>query len=367
MNCGKRQLTQATQKRATTTSELEMKTTWPNSPILSRTILQDPGLDKIGSQGFALENDLPGAYLLQGFGAGIIAGFVYAAVMVEGTRDLDNRLLFTVEFMAFHGFVSTVIAILLRFLARRHTAIKRTPRRVFVSTLIFAVVGIGTANFLGKISLDVLKPLLTFIVGGGLTTGLLVGSNVRPWQLFTFGSIAQGQNKVTRRVSSNDLLVVLCCLPLRLVSILCCAFWILLVISVIRSPRVFIRNEDLGWIALFTIIPILYFGGSAYLTFRSPRKALLMLLCIALSSPVTFLLIVMGNEIAEHRFADYFIQIVIFFGFLLPWVLFLMARWSVYDPTDQISVTPIQRLAVGEEGCLGVQFADWQIWLNESS
>jgi hypothetical protein len=363
MNCGKRRLTQTTQKRATTTSELEMKTTGTNTRILSRTILQDPRIERIGTQGFALESEVPGAYLFQGLAAGLIAGFVYdASVMIQGTRV--PQLLVTVWLMLLNGILSLAVAILLRFLAPRHPAIKRTSSRVSVSILIFAVIGICIANFWGKITLPVVKPLLTFIFGGGLTAGLLIGSNVRPWQFFTFGSISQRQNKVTRRVSSNDPLVVLCCLPLRLISILCLAFWILVVMSSLSSP---IRSKDLIWIALFAAIPTLYFAGTVYLTFRSPRKLLFMLLCIVLSSPVVLLLVEICYEITKYESSDYFIPLVILFGFLLPWVLFLMARWSVYYPTDQISVAPLQRLAVGEEGCLGVQFADWQVWTNESA
>src|SRR5262245_40375198 len=124
MSCAKQPSTQATRNRPKTTLELEMNimtpgfqlesnATWSDRRILSSTMRQPPS-EKI--QGFALENEVPGSYLVQGFAAGIIGGFVYANVMVLGTGE--SPLLLTVKLMLLGGFVSATVAILLRLLAK---------------------------------------------------------------------------------------------------------------------------------------------------------------------------------------------------------------------------------------------------------
>jgi hypothetical protein len=70
------------------------------------------------------------------------------------------------------------------------------------------------------------------------------------------------------------------------------------------------------------------------------------------------------RENAKYNYQENLFLLVIFCCFFLPWVLFLMARLSVYSNTSPNIPNEIPNWAGSEQMCLGARFTDWHTTLN---
>lgn len=322
---------------------------------------------------FQLEQTVPGAFFFQGLAGGILAGFI---LIVAVTLSDDNPhwnwlIFFTPFYMVMVGTIGVLQATLI-WGTHRLTRIQiRVPARVAIT--IFCV---GLITFLIALKQEDVNKM-NFAIGGGvaflafLPVALLVGSNIKPWELFTFGSIATGEN--ANRSGSKSVLATFGTLPLRFMSILALFFWIL----TNACERVQTDVYDVRWgrayafppidisMALILGIPVIYLLFSIYVSFRSPRKLVLLIIGLAINIPLVFIAFYPyvtyfeGNWWSE---AFYMIKRSCIW-FLIAWGLFLAARLSVRlnkfveeDPVNALQ----SELRNQNHHCLGARFLEWQ-------
>jgi hypothetical protein len=309
---------------------------------------------------FQLEKTLPGVFLIQGWFGGAVAGLVYAAALCfwhhpfNFTRAVSMSGYFVI-FGSFLGvFKSTIL-----WVPYRLTRIQVRPAtRVVISS-------IGTGVFALLLALkfgygferpnDTAAWVLSLVLGG-LPTAILVGSSVKPWQLFTFGSIAVGDSQTGRRVGSKNVLATLATLPLRFLSLVGLALLILACAC----------RFDPAQGVIGPAIVFIYLLYSAYLTFKSPHRVLLLVSCIALNLPVglitCYAYIIDPGSYLYTEALPYVCGIGS--AFLLAWAIFLIGRLTV--PTQRmISETDLQEVLKSsgshlDHNCLGSRFIEWQ-------
>jgi len=226
---------------------------------------------------FQLEETYLGAFILQGWFGGVVTGFVYVVAMVcFGRPDLYDALIVLIWFSIF-GSILGVFKSTLMWGAYRLTKIQaRAVTRVVLASLCTALFALATGYFLGHGDTKDVLPWVATLVVGGLPTAILVGSSIKPWELFTFGSIA---TRVGRSGSKN-IPATLATLPLRFISIVGMAAWILYVVCERR------QNNWSSNALLLSLIPLAYLLFSAYLTFRSPEKFVLFVIALLLNMPL---------------------------------------------------------------------------------
>ena len=146
--------------------------------------------------------------------------------------------------------------------------------------------------------------------------------------------------------------LTLATLPLRILSILSLVLWILVLLFVAGNVKWGLNSF------VFFLLPAAYFFFSAYVTFRSPRKVVLLLTGIAANVPVTFI----GSfaySFSGPGFRKPLLGISVICGaFLLAWSIFLMSRLTVRAQVKRLkSFRTIARNA--DHHCLGSRFLDW--------
>jgi len=122
------------------------------------------------------------------------------------------------------------------------------------------------------------------VLVSSLPIGLVVGSSIRPWNLFTFGSTSTSQINGIQTVNSTSIIATVAGLPLRIVSIASIGLWILYTESVWLLPGKLNINNF-----LFGVVPLVYLITSAYFTLRSTRRILLIGVSVLINAPVAFL------------------------------------------------------------------------------
>jgi hypothetical protein len=188
-----------------------------------------------------------------------------------------------------------------------------------------------------------------------LPVALLVGSQVKPWEFFTFGSIATSNGT---RIGSRSVLATLGTLPLRLLSIFASVVWVLTFVC-----ERYIKSTAIGDDKLFTV-PLVYFLVSTYLTFRSPRKLVLLAIGILLNVPTAFLFYTSYQiNFKDELWGEEIPWLVSMSGmFLIAWVLFLVARMCVGLRRRTVPVRPPVVFHPHKESdhhCLGSRFSEW--------
>jgi hypothetical protein len=189
-----------------------------------------------------------------------------------------------------------------------------------------------------------------------LPTALLVGSRVKPWEFLTFGSIANGDGN---RSGSRSVLATVGTLPLRLVSLFALGYWVL-----IHACK---RDTDIDAVDIAVVcgIPAVYLLYSTYVSFRSPRKIVLLVSGLAINVPLAFIAFYTDAVDVEGRWwGEAFLTIRNWSTtFLIAWGLFLAARLSVRAKTVvEVSPLPaVQRDSYNSSHhCLGSRFSEWR-------
>lgn len=314
---------------------------------------------------FQLEETYLGTFLLQGWLGGILTGFVYLVAIYywENGRTASRfeDAIFVFIYLAIVGSAVGVIKSTIMWGIYRLTKVQpRAAVRVVIASVgsaLFAYV-LGIVFTSGRTS--ALISWGVTIVLGGLPTAVLIGSSVKPWELFTFGSIAVGDSRTRGRVGSKSVLAALATLPLRFLSLIGLAVLILVYASKADSMGSFIG------LAIRFCVPFIYLLYSAYVTFKSPHRVLLLVSCIALNVPVGLITYYayrinpgsyLFNEALPYVFG-------IGSAFLMAWAIFLIARLTA--PTQRIiSETGLQKFLHSsgshlDHHCLGSRFMEWQ-------
>jgi hypothetical protein len=305
---------------------------------------------------FQLEKKLPGIFLLQGGFGGIVAGLVYVAAMCFWDEHFNfTDALFVSPYFSILGSVAGVFKSILMWVPYRLTKIQVRPAtRVMITTT-----GTGVLAFLlaYKFGYGLERPndtaawVLT-LLAGGLPTAILVGSRVKPWELFTFGSIAVGDSRTGGRVGSKSVLATLATLPLRFLSLLTLAVWILAGACKFDPTQGFIGP------AIVFFVPFIYLLYSAYVTFKSPHRVLLLVSCIAVNLPMglitCYAYIIKPGSYLFTEALPYVCGIGS--ALLLAWAIFLVARLTA--PTQKM----IREIGGShlDHQCLGSRFMEWQ-------
>jgi len=293
---------------------------------------------------FQLEETYLGAFILQGWFGGLVTGFVYVIVIASfGKPDLYEAIVVLI-YLSIFGSLLGVVKSTIMWGAYRLTKIQtRAVTRVVLTSLCTGLFALAIGLYLGGAKTNELVVWVSIFVVGGLPTAILVGSSIKPWELFTFGSIATRWN----RSGSRNVLATLATLPLRFISLAGMAFWILYVVCEGR------RNSWSSNTLLLSLIPVAYLLFSVYLTFRSPQKIVLFVIALLANIPLGIIVFFRYvNNPAAYWLSDappYTGAICM--AFLTAWIVCLVGRLSVR--IDHVV------LPVGHR-CLGSRFMEWQ-------
>jgi hypothetical protein len=311
---------------------------------------------------FQLEQTVPGAFLLQGLTGGTLVGFTCMLLLEFQTDRIFEHLLIVLYnpvVMIIGATFGFLLAVPL-WVTYRLTGMRiKTPVRVVVS-------GIGLSlpvSFLIYKLDGKFEPRTQAIAAGvsfliSFPTALLVGSRVKAWFLFTFWSIAARRLESKKRVRGAAIFAVGGVLPLRLLSGSALVFWIL------SSARTWPASErDLKQGLIFGLIPIMYLALSVYLTFRSPRKFVLLAIGLAINIPIIYLSFFEAGLYPETYPGDtHYVAILTTTIFLYAWAAFIAIRFAA-DAENSFPTTAVCAPLHGDNApkhhCLGSRFLEW--------
>lgn len=309
------------------------------------------------SKSFQLEQTVPGSFFSQGLAGGSLTGFIFVLLVGLLVDDLSPgwAIPLTPVYMMIGAVLGAIQATLI-WGAYRITGLQiRVLARVVFMTIYYALLS-GFIYYKTGVTADV-----DFAIGVGigwfalLPVALLVGSGVKPWELFTFGSIATSNGT---RIGSRSVLATLGTLPLRVLSIYASVVWILTFVCVR-----YVKSTAIGDDKLFTI-PLVYLLVSTYLTFRSPRKLVLLAIGILLNVPAAYLFYTSYQiNFKDEWWGEEIPWLVNMSGkFLIVWGIFLVARMCVGLRTRTVPVRPPVVFYPHKESghhCLGSRFSEW--------
>ena len=306
---------------------------------------------------FQLEETALGAFLLQGWLGGILAGFVYTvATCVFYRTKFFDAIVVLVSFFIFGSVLGVIKAILMWAPFRLFKIQVRAATRVTITSIATGLFAFAT-GFLSSRDASNWCPWVVTLVLGELPTAILVGSSIKPWKIFTFGSINVGIG----RSESRSVLGTLGTLPLRFLSLLGLAAWVLYVVCEYKNAW--------GWsidFILWLLVPTAYLLFSAYVTFRSPYKLILFITGLAANIPVALTALYAYAIYSHWSRTDSLYVAVIFSAFVIAWVVFLVARLSVGTnnvviPGSILSSPSLPRANRRlDHQCLGSRFMEWQ-------
>ncbi|HET6977525.1 MAG TPA: hypothetical protein VFI24_14440 [Pyrinomonadaceae bacterium] len=310
---------------------------------------------------FQLEKTVPGTFLMQGLLGGALGGFVASVVAALAWKENTFVMALDVAALAIFtgGIIGIIKAALMRGVAWVSGIQYRAITRVAITTILTGV-GIAVAGLQVKFDDGFLQGCLIWSLSVGIPVALLVGSRVKPWELFTFGSVAAGE--VDHRSGSRSILATLGTLPLRFMSIAASALLALYGAHKFTAP--YITNRLLAAI-LFVIVVGFYPLYSAYVTFRSPRKIVLAVIGVIINIPITFYWLFLFRWYLELGSDQDLGQVLAISGsFILAWMIFLTARLAAkLTSAPSLSISSNKSIAVApnlDHQCLGSRFAEWQ-------
>lgn len=308
------------------------------------------------TKSFQLEQTVPGSFFFQGVAGGTLSGFILVLLVGLLVQDLHPgwAIPLTAVYMMM-GAVAGAVKATLIWGAYRITGLHiPVLARVVFMTICTALLS-GFIYYKTGATADV-----DFAIGVGigwfaaLPVALLVGSPVKPWELFTFGSMATSNG----RMGSRSVLATLGTLPLRVLSIYASIVWILTFVC-----ERYIKSTAIGDDRLFTV-PLVYLLVSTYLTFRSPRKLVLLAIGILLNVPAAFLFYTSYQiNFKDELWGEEIPWLVNMSGeFLVVWVIFLVARMCVGLRTRTVPARPpvvFYPHKESDHNCLGSRFSEW--------
>ena len=309
------------------------------------------------NRSFQLEQTIPGTFLLQGWLGGILAGFIYivAICLWEDPTSFTEPLSLMPYMFVFTSVLGVIKATLIWLPYRLKRFQPRAATRVAICSVWTALLAVATWLTYSN-ELTELAAWASTLLLGGLPTAMLIGSRVKPWDLFTFGSI--GGERV------RSVWGTLGTLPLRFLSLIALALWILLfaIIFDLEQWQIIVRE------GVVFIVPAAYLLFSTWVTFRSPDKAVLFVVGCSLNVLLTVLGIFAYVRHTERVLLTQFFLLVsvICASFVICWTLFLIARLcvrtggliSILSTHSLPRVVP--RVEQPDHHCLGSRFMEWQ-------
>jgi hypothetical protein len=303
---------------------------------------------------FQLEETIPGTFLAQGWLGGILTGFVYmVAYCLSKPTEVTEILLVSAWFLVLGTIVGVFKSILMwmpyRVFQFQVRAVTRVALASSLTVLLAFVLARVDRHFEES---NLIRWLLTWLMAG-LPTAILIGSSVKPWNLFTFGTLA-GERR-------RNALGTLGTLPLRFLSLLTLAAACLYAASKLSS-----QIPSLEFILTFCIV-VAYLLFTAYVTFRSPKKVILDIAGVVANIPVVlvgwFAFVYHHNRYSTEQTALYICTLCTLF--VTAWAVFLAARLTVPSNTEEFSLstlsnTPPTQIEQRDHDCLGSRFVEWQ-------
>jgi len=309
---------------------------------------------KTTNRPFQLEETVPGTFLLQGFAGGALGGFTYVvtSVLWAGHPRLST-VIFLTPFFMIAGVILGVFKASIMWGFYRLTGIRMG---VLARVAVASIGAFALATFFNfYFESNDFANWLIITLAPAVPTAVFVGSSIKPWELFTFGSIAVDGE----RVGSKSVLATLGTLPLRFVNLIVLAVLILRYSCGTPNWEPFASPEINREIFAY---PLIYIAVSAYLTFRSPRKVILPALGLLLNLYGFYAFVLFFSHTRTHWTKGWMVS-AIFITFFIAWVVFLVARLAA--PTNQaepLTILPAAptRPNVEEHQCLGTRFLEWQ-------
>jgi len=310
---------------------------------------------RTANRSFQLEETVPGVFLLQGWFGGVLAAFVYVVAMTVWDESIKFDMALIIG--AYLLIVTTIFGVIKATIVwAPYRLVKVQPRhtvRIIVASLATGLFAFATGYGFGTRRPNDMAAWMITLLLGGLPTAILIGSSVKPWELFTFGSIG-GEKR-------RSVLGTLGTLPLRLMSLFCLALWIL-----------FYLSQHLKWTVgnvAILLVPIAYLSFSAYVTFSSPGKTVLLA-----SGLIVNLVIACFSILAymNHPYADAVPTSLrslseIWAVFLIAWGVFLVARLSARTHrTSMISAELVRAHNKRDHECLGSRFFEWDSFASKA-
>ena len=311
------------------------------------------------NRAFQLEATYPGIFLLQGWLGGILGGYMtmLSICLLNDSMDPLAAVLW-MPLLVIPGSILAVVKATILWAGYRLTGIQLgAAGRVVASAIVVGLLALFTAFQFEIVDQNYLRAWVGTLVVASLPTALLVGSLVKPWELCTFGSMAVAATD--ERVGSKSVLTTLGTLPLRFLSLGGLAVWILTVAC--QRDIETIRLEVVAALS----VSLIYLLFSTYVTFRSPRKTILLVAGLVVNLPVAGLAVLAYlNDPSDDFLPEMLVAVgVICTTFLVGWVLFLAARMSV--PTHRIfradlNAALLRAFDQHDHECLGSRFLEWR-------
>jgi len=303
---------------------------------------------------FQLEETIPGTFLAQGWLGGILTGYVYLVAYCFSNPTETAEVLIISAWFAVLGTIVGVFKSIIMWMPYRVFRFQvRAITRVAITSSLTVLVAFGLARIDAHFEeRDLIRWLLVWLIAG-LPTAVLIGSSVKPWNLFTFGTLA-GERR-------RSVLGTLGTLPLRLLSLLTLAAPCLYFAGNLPT-----RMPSYEFILTLSVF-VAYLLFSAYVTFRSPQKVILAIAGLIANVPIIgigyFAFIIYLEWYGTYQMSLYITAIC---GLLVTvWTVFLAARLTMPNSIEAISpklrgkivVTQIEQR---DHDCLGSRFVEWQ-------
>ena len=309
---------------------------------------------------FQLEETVPGSFFFQGLAGGMLAGFIF--VVTVSLLEEHPRIQWIVPLTPIYMIMGSILGVMkgsLMWGTYRLTGIRlRAAARVAITSACVGLIAWAIALKNGIADERQFAIFIGIALLTALPVALLVGSGVKPWELFTFGSIANDKNR--NRTGSKSVLASLGALPLRFLSIMWLGLWIL--------DFTCDRRRELGLLnaAVVFAVPLIYLLFSTYVSFRSPAKIMLLVTGLAINIPVGLIAFYSDTMQAKVHLLGEGPSLLIRScnWFLIAWGIFLIARLTVR--TRKVTRASISTEAVAKTGiasehhCLGSRFSAWQ-------
>ena len=297
------------------------------------------------------------SFLFQCFAAAVLATCLgILSVLITGwDSDIYLLIVFLPVFTLLSVPITVFIGGFLRLVAPIST---RLPGRLAVGLMVaYAISWCFDSMSLPK---QFLSPI-EFAICFGTPTALLVGSEIRPWRIFTFGTVTIYEGRRMFRETSSNVFALLGSLPLRLLNIYLLILIILIEATLARDFYRDFRREKVWFIGIaIAIFVICYLVSGIYLSYRTPRTAFLASLVILLNAPEIALALWLYSKKNTGIDGPFFLgAAVILMVYLMLWGLCLVSR-IVAARLIQRKIRLEQFALLNEHHCLGERMAFWQ-------
>lgn len=302
---------------------------------------------------FELEQTAHGTFLLQGLLGGILAGFIYTVAIA--VWDQPHQLAEALFILVVYCILASVLGVLksiIMWAPYRLTKIRvRAATRVVITSFATGAFALSIALLAGtRRQQDLITWTLTLLIGG-LPTAILVGSRIKPWELFTFGSIAGQRHR--------SVLGTLGTLPLRFLSLLTLPVYGLYFVWYLKV------NEWSAESILVIVAIASYLLFSAYVSFKSPAGMILLIAGLGVNIAIALIgfAYVIQFNVQRVSEAPWYVSAICIL-LVIAWAIFLIARLSVQTravrvPLGTLTTVPIH-IDRTDHHCLGSRFVEWQ-------